>query len=176
MKMRKKISFVCFTTSLAIIAIPMSLFASTGMAPSQGGTPDSNIQGTIDVTDPLATFTYVIEGRPDPFQPFIKEKTVDTVNMDEVVENDEMLTGMQLFEPGQLKLVAIAFESNGELAMVEDAAGKGYAIRPGVKIGKKGVVSRIEQNQVIIEETSVTRAGKKLITNIVMQLKKQGEE
>jgi type IV pilus assembly protein PilP len=96
--------------------------------------------------------------------------------MDEIVESEEALTGMQLFEPGQLQLVAIVFEKNAELAMVEDATGQGYAIRPGMKIGKKGIITTITPNQVIIEETSVTRSGKKLTKNIVMILKKEGEE
>ena len=96
--------------------------------------------------------------------------------MDEVVESEDALTGMQLFEPGQLKLVAIVLENNAEIAMVEDAAGQGYVIRPGMKIGRKGIVTSIGPNQVNIEETSVTRVGKKLTNNIVMLLKKKGEE
>lgn len=96
--------------------------------------------------------------------------------MDEVVDSEETLTGMQLFEPSQLRLVAIVFENNAEIAMVEDAAGQGYAIRPGMKIGRKGIVTTIGPNQVEIEETSLTRAGKKLTNNIVMLLKKKGEE
>jgi hypothetical protein len=45
-----------------------------------------------------------------------------------------------------------------------------------MKIGKKGMVTTIDPNQVVIEETSITRAGKQLTTNIVMLLKKKGEE
>jgi len=126
--------------------------------------------------DPLSVFSYQIKGRPDPFSPFISEKTASTLNMDEIVENEETLTGMQLFEPGQLKLVAIVFEENAELAMVEDSSGQGYALRPGMKIGKKGIITTIDPNQVIIEETSVTRAGHILTNNVVMLLKKKGEE
>jgi hypothetical protein len=125
---------------------------------------------------PSVVFSYQLEGRPDPFRPFITEKAKNETNMDEIVESEETPTGMQLFEPGQLKLVAIIFEDNAELAMVEDASGQGYAIRPGMKIGKKGVVATIGPNQVIIEETSLTRAGKQLTNNIVMHLKKKGEE
>jgi len=45
-----------------------------------------------------------------------------------------------------------------------------------MKIGKKGLITAITANQVLIEETSVTRAGEKLTNNIVMLLKKKGEE
>lgn len=125
---------------------------------------------------PSVVFSYQLEGRPDPFRPFITEKAKNETNMDEIVESEETLSGMQLFEPSQLKLVAIVFEDNAELAMVEDASGQGYAIRPGMKIGKKGIVATIDPNQVIIEETLLTRAGKQLTNNIVMHLKKKGEE
>jgi hypothetical protein len=60
--------------------------------------------------------------------------------------------------------------------MVEDSAGQGYALRPGMKIGKRGIITTIDPNQVIIEETSTTRAGEKLTNNVVMLLKKKGEE
>ena len=45
-----------------------------------------------------------------------------------------------------------------------------------MKIGRKGIITTIDPNQVIIEETSVTRSGKKITNNIVMLLKKKGEE
>jgi hypothetical protein len=126
--------------------------------------------------DSTTVFTYQVAGRPDPFAPFLSEKAASNINMDEIVDNGETLTGMQLFEPGQLKLVAIIFEDASELAMVEDAAGQGYTLRPGMKIGKKGIITTIDPNQVNIEETSVTRAGKQLTNKIVMLLKKEGEE
>ena len=46
----------------------------------------------------------------------------------------------------------------------------------GTKIGRRGVVKDIASNTVIIEETAVTRAGKEIITQVVMTLKKEGEE
>jgi len=174
---RQLIRSLCF---FLVVAFPLTIQAVPENKDAQQTTPDSGQQQIQDLslstTDPSTVFSYQLEGRPDPFSPFITEKAKSDVNMDEVVESDEVLTGMQLFEPGQLKLVAIVFEDNAELAMVEDASGQGYAIRPGMKIGKKGTVTIIDPNQVIIEETSITRAGKKLTTNIVMLLKKKGEE
>jgi type IV pilus assembly protein PilP len=125
----------------------------------------------------LDQFEYTIEDRKDPFIPFITEKaTTSDVNMDEIVETKAVLTGMQLFEPGQLTLVALMKKGARDFAMVEDFTGKGYIISVGTKIGKRGVVKEIIPNQVIIEETAETRAGKQLVNNIVMVLKKEGEE
>ncbi|MCX5869765.1 MAG: pilus assembly protein PilP [Deltaproteobacteria bacterium] len=180
MKTQRNIRHLPFTLSFLLIATaPLSIQAIP--EPDGGGATGTNPvseQSTLELPattgDPSAVFSYQLEGRPDPFSPFITEKAANY--MEEVVDGEEALTGMQLFEPGQLKLVAIVLENNAEIAMVEDASGQGYVIRPGMKIGRKGKVTSIDPNQVNIEETSVTRAGKKSTNNIVMLLKKKGEE
>ena len=120
-------------------------------------------------------FEYHIENRPDPFSPFISEKA-SSANINEIIPVAEQLTGMQLFEPGQLNLVAIVMAENKDFAMAEDTTGKGYILNSGMKIGKRGIITAIKSNEVIIEETAFTRAGKKLTSTIVMLLKKEGEE
>jgi type IV pilus assembly protein PilP len=131
---------------------------------------------TVSV-DFSAQFEYVLENRPDPFVPFISEKAAtSTVDMNEIVDKSEPLTGMQLFEPGQLKLVALLKKNAEDVAMVEDFTGKGYVLLEGTKIGKRGVVKNIASNAVTIEETAITRAGKEIVTQVVMTLKKEGEE
>ncbi|MCP3891909.1 MAG: pilus assembly protein PilP [Desulfobulbaceae bacterium] len=124
-------------------------------------------------------FDYVLDNRSDPFVPFISEKAASTktlIDMNEIVEASDPLSGMQLFEPGQLTLVALMQKGNEDIAMVEDFTGKGYILTEGTKIGRRGAVRDIASNKVIIEETAVTRAGKKIITEVVMILKKEGEE
>jgi|GEM_PF-7050421 len=125
------------------------------------------------VQSPL--FKYSIKKRNDPFVPFISEKAAST-KMDEIISVDQQLTGMQIFEPGQLELVAIITIENDDFAMAEDTTGEGYILRKDMKIGKRGVITDIRSNEVIIEETAFTRAGKKITTNIVMLLKKEGEQ
>lgn len=120
-------------------------------------------------------FEYHIENRADPFVPFISEKASAT-NINEIVPVSEQLSGMQLFEPGQLNLVAIVIAKNNDFAMAEDTTGMGYILKTGMKIGKRGTITAIQSNEVIIEETAFTRAGKKLTSKIVMLLKKEGEE
>ena len=115
---------------------------------------------------------YVFEKRPDPFLPFIQPQ-VATKNIQE--EDEEVvLTGMQIFEPGQLTLVAIMFSPDKNVAMVEDVSGKGYLINEGLPIGRYGVVSQISMNQVNITETRSV-AGKEVVTPVIMRLKKEGD-
>ena len=147
-----------------------------------GSTTFSQENNTLELAqDPAAgsstEFEYLLENRADPFVPFLSEKAATSkVDMNEILDNNGPLTGMQLFEPGQLTLVALLKKNLGNVAMVEDFTGKGYIILEGTKIGRRGVVKQIAPNTVIIEETAVTRAGKEIITEIVMTLKKEGEE
>ncbi len=122
-------------------------------------------------------FAYRLEDRKDPFVPFLTPKsTSNSITVDEIVAPTGKLTGMQLFEPGQLNLVALLATNAEKIAMVEDVTGKGYILREGVKIGKRGVIKAIIPNKVIIEEVAFTRSGKKIVTETVMVLKKEGEE
>jgi hypothetical protein len=122
-------------------------------------------------------FEYKLENRPDPFVPFISERaTASAVDMDEIVDAGEPLSGMQLFEPGQLTLVALIKKDGENLAMVQDFTGKGYVLTEGTKIGRRGVVKFFTPLSVVIEETAVTRAGKKTVTEVVMLLKKEKKE
>ncbi len=168
---RRKFLF-CRAMLLSILC-----FATPGLsAVAVTETPDK-LPGSGQETD---IFEYVLDGRPDPFVPFITEKAAvvsrPTVDMNEIIEKKAVLTGMQLFEPGQLTLVALLQSETEDLAMVQDFTGKGYMITVGTKIGRKGVVKRIVPNMIIIEETAETRAGKKIITEVLMSLKKEGEE
>lgn len=157
-----------------ILGLLFTLFLSTVVVAAESET----VAQPAPVAAPKeAEFEYLLENRPDPFMPFITEKAASAkVNMDEIVDSKEPLTGMQLFEPGQLTLVALMMADQVEYAMVEDFTGKGYVINEGIKIGRRGVVKDIRPNEVLIEETAVTRSGKKITTEIVMVLKKEKEE
>ncbi len=125
--------------------------------------------------DTEVAFEYIMESRNDPFMPFISKKSA-SANINEILPVSEQLSGMQLFEPGQLTLVAILMVEGNSFAMAEDSTGKGYILNKEMKIGKRGIVTAIQRNKVIIEETAFTRAGKKLTSTIEMLLKKEGED
>lgn len=167
-KMNAFRSILAISLLLSIVQLPAASFLG---AAEQA---DDKVQKP-EITD---TFDYQLENRSDPFLPFIKEKqAVASLNMDDIVDPAEtQLSGMQLFEPDQLKVVGVLTDSKGKMAMVQDLIGQGYTISLGTRIGKRGVVQDINAKGVVIEETAVTRAGKKKITKIVMALKPEGEE
>lgn len=133
----------------------------------------------VEIKKSTADYTYQVEERPDPFTPFVrgraKENTVPSAP-DEIIEEPATLTGMQLFEPGQLTLVALMMTGGETLAMVQDSTGRGYVVSEGTKIGRRGVITKITENRVLIEETAKTRSGKEIKNEIAMVLKKEGEE
>ncbi|WP_153304818.1 hypothetical protein [Desulfocapsa sulfexigens] len=163
--------------SLTFLLLGTMPISSTALALPVSSPQENPTQLTLASPgqSPEAFFEYRIENRPDPFQPFISEKAT-SANINEILPVDEQLSGMQLFEPGQLNLVAIVMTGDNDFAMAEDTTGKGYILRTGMKIGKRGIVTAIQTNEVKIEETAFTRAGKKLTSKIVMLLKKEGEE
>ncbi|HBI15797.1 MAG TPA: hypothetical protein DDY20_09845 [Desulfobulbaceae bacterium] len=157
----------CFLTSNVFASVP---------ADGQPQKPE-NAANEQQAPAPVAeSFKYELTGRPDPFVPFIEPQVATKFDPNEIVEEDIVLTGMQLFEPGQLKLVAVLFATDKRIAMVEDVTGKGYVINEGVLIGRHGEVSEIATDQVIITEKTQTRAGKEIINTVVMRLNKEGDK
>jgi type IV pilus assembly protein PilP len=124
------------------------------------------------------SYVYSVEGRTDPFKPFISKKATTPAGRDpnEIIDEQTELSGMQLFEPGQLTLVGVLMTETGELALVEDQTKKGYMLKRGTLIGRRGVVTQIDKQQVVITETAHTRAGKEISSTVIMRLKKEGDK
>ncbi len=169
--LRRVTVFVCVNVSLILLS--SIAFGATGNAVRATAFP----QG-IEDDGAVTTFIYELEGRPDPFVPFITPKatTANSPDPNEIIEDDLVLTGMQLFEPGQLTLVAVLYAQGSPMAMVEDVTGKGYILTKGIPIGRRGVVSDINSSAVVITETARTRAGKEIKSTVTMKLKKEGDE
>ncbi len=131
----------------------------------------------LGVLEETGSYSYNTEGRPDPFKPFINPQSLAPSNPDpnEIIENSQELSGMQLFEPGQLTLVGILATQSNAMAFVEDQSRKGYVLKVGTLIGKRGVVTQILSDKVHIEETAKTRSGQELKSTVFLTLKKEGD-
>jgi len=92
-------------------------------------------------------FSYNPAGKPDPFRPFIQLISAKGGS------KSGPLTPLQKYDISQLKLVAIISNPGGNVALVEDVAGKGYFLKKGTWIGKNdGKVTKILKDKVIVEE------------------------
>ncbi len=160
----------------ALVAVPALLLLPALVWLLTAPSPQAFATTSERSGEDAVAFEYLLANRNDPFLPFINEQAATaSADLNEIVEPNEPLTGMQLFEPGQLTLVAILQSGARGIAMVEDFTGKGYTLDEGTKIGRRGVVKEITGTNVIIEETAETRAGNKIVTEVVMALKKEGE-
>ena len=123
-------------------------------------------------------YEYAVEGRQDPFRPFLSPKAATPTGLDpnEIVEDSSELVGMQLFEPGQLTLAGVLLNHNESVALVEDQTKKGYMLKIGTPIGRRGVVTEIQKSQVIITEKAKTRAGQEISSTVIMKLNNEGEK
>jgi Tfp pilus assembly protein PilP len=167
-------SIVTGVVTLFSLFIFQAVFAAD---PQEGESAAPETTTPIEIEKSESDYEYQVENRPDPFAPFVTGTSQNNqVRPDEIVDNNEVLTGMQLFEPGQLTLVALMLTGGDKLAMVQDFTGRGYVIEEGMKVGRRGVITNITEDRVIIEETARTRSGKVLKNEIAMVLKREGEE
>jgi type IV pilus assembly protein PilP len=172
-------NYVAIASFVLLFGLPLTVQAADPPAdkPDQQVTVETQDKTMIAIKKRTETFEYQIEGRPDPFMPFVSERsTTPNESPDELIDENKKLTGMQLFEPGQLTLVALMTTGDKKFAMVQDFTGKGYILKEGTKVGRRGVVKEITNKKLIISETAQTRGGKILTNNIAMVLKKEGEE
>jgi len=92
-------------------------------------------------------YSYNPAGKPDPFRPFIQLISAKGGS------KTGPLTPLQKYDISQLRLVAIISNPGGNIALVEDVAGKGYFLKKGTWIGKNdGKVTQILKDKVIVEE------------------------
>jgi len=115
-------------------------------------------------------FTYNPQGLVDPFKPFIQigstSKTIEGIPK----------TPLQEYDLSQLKLTAIIWVNEKEsCAMVEDSAGKGFTLKRGTYIGKRGgKVKTIRKDRVIVELPLRTYGTKSDTREVVMKMPEEG--
>jgi type IV pilus assembly protein PilP len=115
-------------------------------------------------------YSYNPAGKPDPFKPFIQLTPVKKLS------GSLPLTPLQKFDVSQLKLVAIISAPEGNIALVEDATGKGYFLKKGTLVGKNdGKVTKILKDKVIIEEVYQDVLGRTKTNEISLSLHKVEE-
>ena len=168
----RKIQIMCFALLIATALFSGPVQATENIT---GSTDPRQLMGE-EPEQTLQQFNYQLEGRTDPFTPFISDKAAaQKIGADDIIEDDVELTGMRQFEPGQLTLVAVMYSGSRRIAMVEDVTGRGYILNEGMPIGRRGVISRIDGQQVTVIETAHTRAGRELETTVVIRLNKEGD-
>jgi type IV pilus assembly protein PilP len=123
---------------------------------------DGALPGPGRAASPETDAPYVPTGRRDPFRPPRAAASV----------RGETITPLQRYDIGQLRLVAIIYDTSQPRAVVEDDQGIGYIVRVGTQIGPNGgQVEGIERGRVLIKEESLDFYGEARPASVVMELR-----
>jgi len=136
-----------------------------GGAPAKAGT-----RTAAKAADPKAgiggsdkAFTYVAEGKRDPFRSFVLEHAKDRVHDRGPLEQ---------FDLTQLSCVAVVWNTERPRALILDPSGRGYVVSEGTMVGKNdGKVTSIGDNTVVIRETYVDYLGERTEKDIQMHVR-----
>ena len=157
LRTRLGIKAICCLISIAFLFVA----GCGGGSPTSSGPPKAKVAAVEKpkaVSPPVVPkteeskkeeveYAYNPAGKPDPFKPFIQLTPVKEGT------RTVPLTPLQRYEISQLKLVAVISGAEGNVALVEDSAGKGFFLKRGTLIGKNdGKVTRILKDKVIIQE------------------------
>lgn len=161
-----------------VFALSVSWGCSEAPKPPQPSPPKPAVRSQPTVTSaPTATtavekkepeYTYNPAGRRDPFMPLIvkEEKKVRTSE----------LPPLERYNINEFKLTGIVWGGFGYNAIFEGPDGKGYFLRVGTIVGpNRGVVKKITQNSVVIEEKYKTFSGETQRKEIVVELQRKQE-
>ncbi len=118
---------------------------------------------------PAEVFVYRSAGRRDPFAPIVSKQEKKAGLGDR--------PPLERYNISEFKLSAIMWGGFGYNAMLEGPDGKGYFIRVGTILGpNRGVVKKITQNMIVIEEKFKNAMGETERKEIQVQLRKKQEE
>ena len=134
------------------------------------------MESGADNAEPTANYSYNPAGKPDPFKPFVDKDLV----LNKKAETVAAVSIFPLQKVGldQFTLIGIAGDTKRRLAMVETKDSKGsrfYTLTLGTVIGlNNGKVVEIKNDQIVVEEATTLRTGKK-INRIIKKLRKDEE-
>ena len=111
-------------------------------------------------------------GKVDPFQPIFSHeptKLASTVHQTDCVSNP-VLEGMDM---SQLKLTGIVLTGSRQIALFQEADGKGHVITENMCFGRYGgKVERILNDRVIVVEKMQNETGQIQVKKIELKLKR----
>ncbi|MCI5126593.1 MAG: hypothetical protein D3925_19475 [Candidatus Electrothrix sp. AR5] len=165
--MRAFLKHRCFFTAILTLAGFFSIQVQANEHPKneiQQAPPATTLRGYHE-------FDYKFEDRPDPFFPFLSDKSKEII--EKIITTNKILTDLQKFEPGQLKLVAVMAFQDKNIAMLEDVTGKGHLSEQGTLIGRHGVITSIEKNLLLVTETYQTTTGRTIVNKIPLHMHQQ---
>ncbi len=120
----------------------------------------------VETVQPV--YTYNPAGRRDPFAPIITKEEKKAKAGDR--------PPLERYNLSEFKLTGLIWQGFGYNALVEGPDGKGYVVRVGTIMGpNRGVVKKITQEKMVIEEKFKNFSGGTERKEIVIELRKKQE-
>ncbi|MCC6954755.1 MAG: pilus assembly protein PilP [Deltaproteobacteria bacterium] len=155
---------------LGSLPAPSTQTASLAGGTASGSAPTGELVDFVNPNTMAAdTFVYDSTGKRDPFKQF---------DFSARPQRAGASTPLERYSLGQLRLTAVIVDpkTNISTAFVEDAAGKGYPMKMGAKIGDQGgVVVGIESDRLKILETASDFTGKESQRVVEMRIQQQAD-
>jgi type IV pilus assembly protein PilP len=146
------------TTTLGLVLTAAFAATAAGAEPAPPVAPPLQTAKAVEPADP----PYNPAGRRDPFSPPRVGQALGTGTT----------SPLQRYDVGQLRLVAVIYDTREPRAVVEDDQGLGYIVRLGTPIGANGgAVSGIQKGKVIIQEDTVDFYGEHRPVEVTMELR-----
>jgi len=137
----------------------VAVLAASGGGAEETPPADSELARAVA---PASDLPYDAAGRRDPFRPPRAGS----------VRSGEPQTPLQRYEIGQLRLVAVIYDTHEPRAVVEDGQGLGYIVKVGTPVGPNGgQVREIQRGRVLITEDSVDFYGEHRLNEVAMELR-----
>lgn len=127
-------------------------------------------QGTATVVEERLqpVYSYNPEGKRDPFTPIISREDQKAKSGDR--------PPLERYSVYDFKLTGVVWGGFGYSAMIESPEGKGYFVDVGTIVGQnRGVVKKITQQTMVVEEKFKTISGEIDRKEIVIELRKKQE-
>jgi len=121
-----------------------------------------------ETNDSPPVVSYDASGKRDPFRPF---------DFAPKVTADDSRSPLERYEIGQLKLTAVLDGFDEPTAIVENAAGRGFTVKRGAKIGPNGgVIAEILPDRLLIDETITDFTGASKTTRIELTIRTHDQQ
>ena len=141
---------------------------------------DAKLRAAASVATRQKIKPYVPADKVDPFEPLFlskskkKQDVQDDAAPTHVIDEGHDKGPLENFELSQLKLTGIICASDRNIALVQEASGKGYVINKGTRIGTKGgKVSDILKDKIIVGEKMRDNKGNLFIRKTELKLTKK---
>lgn len=135
-------------------AQPGIMFSATNAGAGTGPESDQDISGNGSLQASVQR-KFKLSGLKDPFKSFVLEQEAAIAR-----KASKPRTYLETVDLSQLELIAVIVSPDDRWAMLRDAKGVGYVVKPGTSVGiDGGRVYQIHPGEIIIRSTNKNSEG-----------------